>query len=72
MVHLNLLQLSKIRKCWYEVDLVLSYDYTEDVTIGANIGWFFPGSGFDKANKDAASQAIVTVGVDFLIVALLS
>jgi hypothetical protein len=48
-----------------EVDLGLSYAYTEDVTIGANFGWFFPGAIFLDEYEEVAKQAIVTLGVNF-------
>ncbi|MDP8212537.1 MAG: alginate export family protein [Candidatus Zapsychrus exili] len=48
-----------------EIDLVLTYAYTEDVTIGANLGWFFPGDGIDADHQEVASQALINVNVDF-------
>lgn len=47
-----------------EVDLELVYDYTEDVQIGGNFGWFIPGSVFDDDNQ-SAKQAIVHMNVAF-------
>jgi len=48
-----------------EVDLELVYDYTEDVQIGGNFGWFFPGSVFRPTNDQSAKQAIVHMNVAF-------
>jgi len=55
-----------------ELDLNLTYNYTEDVTFGVNAGWFVPGSAFKAvttstgtANKDNASQILASVGVKF-------
>jgi len=48
-----------------ETDINLTYNYTEDVTFGLNVGWFVPGDVFTSANKDTASQAIANVAVTF-------
>jgi predicted porin len=48
-----------------EVDLDLTYAYTEDVTIGASLGYFLPGNLFADVNDTTAKQAIVSVGVAF-------
>jgi len=49
-----------------EIDLDVKYAYTEDVTIGANLGWFMPGKAFAKPERDqVATQAIVNVNVNF-------
>ncbi len=48
-----------------EVDVVLTYDYTEDVQLGANFGWFMPGDLFTGANDQVATQAIVHGNVNF-------
>jgi hypothetical protein len=48
-----------------EVDLELVYDYTEDVQIGGNFGWFIPGSFFTPENDQSAKQAIVHMNVAF-------
>ena len=51
-----------------EIDLVLKYDYTEDVQLGANMGWFFPGTVFkvtDDPNSNAAKQLILNCLVKF-------
>jgi len=49
----------------HEIDWDTTYDYTEDVQIGASFGWFFPGNVFDKINDEIASQAIVHANVNF-------
>ena len=54
-----------------EVDAILTYDYTEDVQLGLNMGWFFPGAAFNKGsdnatgNKLTASQVIGSMKVTF-------
>lgn len=48
-----------------EIDGVVTYQYTEDVSFGLNVGMFKPGSVFDSKNSTAATQAIVSVGVNF-------
>jgi Alginate export len=48
-----------------EMDLNLTYNYTEDVTFGVSVGWFIPGSAFASTNKNTASQALANVGVKF-------
>ena len=56
----------------YEIDVEAIYDYTEDVQIGATLGWFVPGDIFDVtpvafANEldNVASQAIIHGIVNF-------
>ena len=52
-----------------EIDLVLTYDYTEDVQFGLNAGMFVPGSAFSDldlaANNRNASQVIGSMKVTF-------
>jgi len=48
-----------------ETDINLTYNYTEDVTFGLNVGWFVPGDVFTANNHDTAEQAIANVGVKF-------
>lgn len=48
-----------------EFDIVTTYDYTEDVQIGLNVGWFVPGDLFIGTNQQTASQALVNVNVNF-------
>jgi hypothetical protein len=48
-----------------EVDLNLTYDYTEDVQFGLSSGAFIPAGAFDKANKKTASQFIGSMKVTF-------
>jgi len=49
----------------HEIDVDAIYDYTEDVQIGASLGWFIPGNVFDKVNDTMATQAIVHGNVNF-------
>ncbi|MBF0532972.1 MAG: alginate export family protein [Candidatus Omnitrophica bacterium] len=59
------------RSLGQEVDLDLTYNYTEDVTIGANLGYFSPGTLFNVASladnnkRVAAKQAMVSMKVNF-------
>ncbi len=48
-----------------EIDAAFTYDYTEDVQFGLGMGWFIPGSAFDKENKKTASQVIGSMKVTF-------
>ena len=48
-----------------ELDLDLIYDYTEDVQIGGNLGWFFPGGFFPSQSSETAKQAILHMNVAF-------
>ncbi|RKY31066.1 MAG: hypothetical protein DRP74_05630 [Candidatus Omnitrophota bacterium] len=48
-----------------ELDLVITYDYTEDVQFVLNSGVFFPGEVFDKLNRKRASQVIGSMKVTF-------
>ena len=48
-----------------EYDVNLTYNYTEDVTFGVSLGWYVPGSALYSQNRDAASQAIASLGVKF-------
>jgi len=48
-----------------EFDGVISYQYTEDVSFGLNLGIFKPGSVFSNTNKTSATEAIASVGVNF-------
>jgi hypothetical protein len=49
----------------HEIDAQVLYGYTEDVTIGASLGWFLPGDVFHGDNDAVASQALVNVDVNF-------
>ncbi len=59
----------------YEIDIETTYDYTEDVQIGASMGWFIPGDVFlgvdgtsgaqTPGNDSIASQAMVHGIVNF-------
>ncbi|MEI8011153.1 MAG: alginate export family protein [Candidatus Omnitrophota bacterium] len=48
-----------------EVDLDLSYAYTEDVKFGVSAGYFAPNKAFNSLNKDSASQLLSSVSVAF-------
>jgi hypothetical protein len=48
-----------------EVDLNLTYDYTEDVQFGLSAGTFIPGAAFDSSNKKTANQLIGSMKVTF-------
>ncbi len=48
-----------------EIDWQTDYAYTEDVTIGANLGWYLPGDFFKTINEKIASQAIIHMNVNF-------
>lgn len=48
-----------------ELDLQLTWDYTEDVTFGLLAGWFFPGSHFVDGNDDIATDLVGTVKLSF-------
>jgi hypothetical protein len=49
----------------HEIDLGVTYDYTEDVQIGLNCGAFIPGTAFGKANDETAKQVIGSMKVTF-------
>lgn len=48
-----------------EVDLSVTYDYTEDVKFGFMYGLFFPGDAFASVNDDKASQVLLNGNVRF-------
>ena len=58
-----------------EVDVDLTYNYTEDVQLGFSAGWFFPGGIFDVSNtstsggnfgnNQTAKQFLVNADVNF-------
>ncbi len=48
-----------------EIDLGLTYDYTEDVQFGLNAGMFIPGEAFQNDNSATASQVIGSMKVTF-------
>ncbi len=49
----------------HEVNLGVTYDYTEDVQFGLNGGAFVPGHAFADANKDIAKQVMGSMKVTF-------
>ena len=48
-----------------EIDLGLTYDYTEDVQLGLLCGYFYPGDAFDGANSENATEVIASCKVSF-------
>jgi len=48
-----------------EVDLDLTYAYTEDVSIGMSAGWFMPGNVFAEGNEKNATQLLTSMTVNF-------
>ncbi|MBD3379323.1 MAG: hypothetical protein GF408_02555 [Candidatus Omnitrophica bacterium] len=50
-----------------EVDLSLTWDYTEDVTFGLLSAWFFPGDALENNNgtDDVATDIVGTVALSF-------
>ncbi|MFH1665574.1 MAG: alginate export family protein [Candidatus Omnitrophota bacterium] len=48
-----------------EVDVTLTWDYTEDVTFGLLTGFFFPGSHFQGTQDDVATDVVGTVKLSF-------
>ncbi|MBU1127643.1 MAG: alginate export family protein [Candidatus Omnitrophica bacterium] len=50
-----------------ELDLIASWDYTEDVQFGILAAWFFPGNAYDSTtiNSDVATDIVGTVSLSF-------
>jgi len=48
-----------------EIDLDLTYAYTEDVSIGMSAGWFMPGNLFADGNDKNATQLLTSMTVNF-------
>ncbi len=48
-----------------ELDVNLTYDYTEDVSFGVLAGWFFPGKYWISNQDDIATDLVGTVKVAF-------
>lgn len=48
-----------------EVDITLTYDYTEDVTFGLLAAWFFPGDVFPAGDDDTATDIVGSMKVSF-------
>ena len=48
-----------------ELDLSLTYDYTEDVSFNLLAGWFFPGKYWISGTDDTATDIVGTVKVAF-------
>ena len=48
-----------------ELDVTLTWDYTEDVSFGLLAGWFFPGSFYYDQSDDVAQDLVGTVKLSF-------
>ena len=48
-----------------EIDILVTYNYTEDVTFNTYLDWFFPGKLFASPNDSTATQLIQEVKVVF-------
>lgn len=48
-----------------ELDVLLTYDYTEDVSFGLLTGWFFPGKVFPVGRDDTATDVVGSMKVVF-------
>jgi hypothetical protein len=48
-----------------EVDITVTYDYTEDVSFNILAAWFFPGSFFISPRNDNAADIVGTVKLSF-------
>jgi len=57
--------MSKEKFAGQEVDLTAIYDYTEDVQLSLLTGILIPGSAFDSANSDLATEVIGSMKVTF-------
>ena len=53
------------RMLGHEIDMTLTYDYTEDVQLGLLAGWFKPGEAFVKDARHTASELIASCKVSF-------
>lgn len=48
-----------------ELDLMAKYAYTEDVSMGLELAWFFPGNYYASGNDKTAEQVMLEFGVKF-------
>jgi len=48
-----------------EIDLQLTWDYTEDVSFGLLAAWYIPGNFYDDRNDDTATDLVGTVKLSF-------
>jgi len=48
-----------------EIDVVLTWDYTEDVQFGLLGAWYFPGDHYNGGNDDVATDLVGTVQLSF-------
>jgi len=58
-------KMTDCRSLGNEIDLGVTYDYTEDVQLALSAGVFVPSKAFDKANRNAATQVIGSMKVTF-------
>ena len=49
----------------YEWDLMMFYEYTEDVEFTLSLGWVIPGQALSELNNDGAFQALVGCEVQY-------
>ncbi len=48
-----------------ELDLTAKYAYTEDVSMGLELAWFFPGNYYNSGYDETARQVMLELGVKF-------
>ncbi len=48
-----------------ELDLAAKYAYTEDISMGLNFAWFFPGNYYKSGYDDTAMQTMLELAVKF-------
>ncbi|MFH1594087.1 MAG: alginate export family protein [Candidatus Omnitrophota bacterium] len=48
-----------------EIDISLTWDYTEDVSFGLLTAWFFPGAHYADCSDDTATDVVGTVKLSF-------
>ena len=48
-----------------ELDLTATYAYTEDVSMGLELAWFFPGNLYNSGYDETAQQIMLELGVKF-------
>jgi hypothetical protein len=58
-------KMTNAKSLGHEIDLLLTYDYTEDVQFALNTGAFIPGEAFTHDNDNTATQVIGSMKVTF-------
>lgn len=58
-------KMTSAKSLGHEIDLLLTYDYTEDVQFALNTGAFIPGEAFSHDNDNTATQVIGSMKVTF-------